>query len=224
MAVKPKPKRDYPLADGTKAKGVTTILENLGWKGRGLVWWAFRLGQAHPDLKSPYEPVEEAASIGTVVHRAVELLLHGLPEAEAERHIRDNLTGEAVDQAENALLAFYQWRDGSRFEVTDTEVPLVSERYRYGGTLDIAAKVHGNRALIDIKTAADIYKDTWVQLAAYEQLWNENHPEDPIKAVYALRFDKEHGGFDHKYRTDLSAAWRVFEALLTVENGRKKVK
>jgi hypothetical protein len=110
--VKPKPRRLYKTADGKRVPGVTTILNNIGWKTPGLVWWAFRLGQAEPDMNSPYDKTEEAADIGTVVHRAVELLMHGLPDAEAEKHIADNLPPESIRQAENCLLAFYQWRDG----------------------------------------------------------------------------------------------------------------
>lgn len=222
--VKPKPRRDYKLADGTPVKGATTIINNLGWKTPGLVWWAFRQAREHPEIKSPYEPVEAAADIGTVVHRAVELLLHGLPDTEAEKHLEQNLPAELLPQAENGLLGFYQWRDGFQFEVTDTEVPLVSELYRYGGTLDTVGLVNGERALVDLKTAADIYPDTWVQLSAYSQLWDENHPADLVKHRYALRVDKENGGFDFSYRPSLPEAWAVFEALLVIEANRKKVK
>jgi hypothetical protein len=222
--VKQKPRRLYKTADGKRVPGVTTILNNIGWKTPGLVWWAFRLGQAEPDMNSPYDKTDEAADIGTVVHRAVELLMHGLPDAEAEKHIADNLPPESIRQAENCLLAFYQWRDGFRLEVTDTEVALVSEDYRYGGTLDYVARVAGARVLVDLKTASGVYPDTWAQLAAYGQLWNENHPGDPVMGYYVLRIDKESAGFDNPYRPDLTDAFQAFVAARKLHDLKARIK
>jgi hypothetical protein len=150
--------------------------------------------------------------------------MHGLPDAEAERHISENLPAESVQAAENCLLAFYQWRDGSELEITDTEIMLVSEHYRYGGTIDYAARVAGNRVLVDLKTASGIYPDTWVQLAAYGQLWDEHHPDDPIKGYYVLRIDKETAGFDHSYRPDLSDAFKAFLCARDLHDLKKKIK
>jgi hypothetical protein len=224
MAVKAKPRRDYRLADGTPVSGVTTILNNVGWKTPGLVWWAFRLAKEHPELRTPYDELDRAADIGTVVHRAIELILHGLPDAEGERHLEENLDSGQLVQAENCLLAFYQWRDGVKLEVTDTEVALVSERYRYGGTLDYAGVVGMGRVLLDLKTASGIYPDTWVQLAAYGQLWNEAHPYDPVRGYYVLRVDKDSAGFDHAYRPDLSEAFAAFLAAQILHEKKKKIK
>lgn len=222
--VKSKPKRNYQLADGTKVKGVTTILGNLGWKTPGLTWWAFKLGQEHPELRSPYESVDEAADIGTVVHRAVELLMHGLPDAEAEKQIAENLGGDARSMAETALLGFYQYRDSTKLTVLETEIALVSEEYGYGGTVDYLIELNGARYLADLKTASAIYGDMWVQLAAYGQLLRENRPDEPIAGFYIFRVDKETGGFDVSYRPALSEAWKVFQALLAIEANKKKVK
>ncbi len=222
--VKPKPRRDYRLSDDTKVAGVTTIINNIGWKSPGLVWWSFRLGQSHPELNSPYDVTEKAADIGTVVHRAVELIMHGLPDIEAENHLEENLDSSQLAQAENCLLAFYQWRDGFNLEITDTEVALVSETYQYGGTLDYVAKVAGKRVLVDLKTASGVYPDTWVQLAAYGQLWDETHPDDKVGGYYILRIDKETAGFDNPYRPSLSAAFEAFLAAKILHDLKKRIK
>jgi hypothetical protein len=150
--------------------------------------------------------------------------MHGLPDADAEKHIGDNLPPESVDKAENALLAFYQWRDAFQLTVLETEVALVSQEYGYGGTIDYVAEVNGARVIVDLKTSGGIYGDMWVQLAAYGELWKENHPDDPIAGYYILRIDKETGGFDNSYRPNLPEAWVVFKALLRIDRVKKAVK
>lgn len=223
--VKPKPRRDYRLTDGTKVPGVTTVLNEIGWKTPGLVWWAFRMGQANPDARTPYEETDRAADIGTVVHRAVELIMHGEPEVEAEGHIRSNLPREDHDAAENALLAFYRWRDSVKLDVTDTEVALVSEHLRCGGTIDYVAKVAGARSMVDLKTSGGIYPDMWAQVGTYGAMWDEAHPEDPIVGgFYLLRIDKESGGFDFAYRPDLSLGVEAFKAARVLYDIRKQLK
>ena len=222
-AVKDKPRRDYRTKDGTRVPGVTTVLGNLGWKTPGLVIWSFREGQKHPELSTPYEITEEAADIGTVVHRAVELVMHGAPTAEAEAHIRETLAEDQWDRAESSLLGFYRWRDSSQVEVVDTEVALVSE-LGFGGTIDYVARVGGVLSILDLKTSKAVYGDMLVQVAAYGRLWTEHHPDQPISDYYILRIDKESAGFDYAYRSGLTEAWDVFRACLTIHQLKRVVR
>jgi len=108
--------------------------------------------------------------------------------------------------------------------VTDTEIALVSEQLRVGGTIDYIGKVNGHRALLDLKTSGGIYPDMWVQVATYGFMWNEAHPDDPIAGYYVLRIDKETGGFDYSYRPDLSFAVEAFRAAKKLHDIKKRLK
>ena len=55
----------YKLKDGTRVKGVTTILNNLGWNKNVLVAWARRTALAGDD---PDAVLKEAGAIGTLAH------------------------------------------------------------------------------------------------------------------------------------------------------------
>ena len=100
---------------------------------------------------------------------------------------------EQVEQAMTAFNGFLKWRDLFKFELVHSEHLLVSEKYQYGGQIDISA-IQGNLSLIDLKTSNDIYPDHVVQLAAYNNLWNENNPDNLVKNHFILRIGKQ-GGF-----------------------------
>jgi hypothetical protein len=105
------------------------------------------------------------------------------------------------------------WERSSHVELSHTEVPLVSSRHRYGGTLDatgVCATAAG-RALFDWKTSNSVYGDHLFQLAAYRMLWNENFPDDPITGGFHLcRFSKEFGDFAHLYFPELDRQEKGF--------------
>lgn len=56
--------------------------------------------------------------------------------------------------------------------------------------------------------------DYLLQLAAYRQLWEENHPDQPLIGGFHLcRFSKDHGDFSHHYYPELGTAWEMFKRL-----------
>jgi hypothetical protein len=94
---------------------------------------------------------------------------------------------------------------------------LVSEIHRFGGTFDIGA-VLGDMAMVDIKTSKGIYPVSMVpQIAAYGQLFNEHHPENPMKGYHIIRLGED-GSFEHKYWLDVGWAWKVFLGCLGIKN------
>jgi hypothetical protein len=95
--------------------------------------------------------------------------------------------------------------------------------YGFGGTPD-AIVVNEKLALGDWKTSSAIYGDYLLQLAAYGQLWNENHPELPITGgSHLLRFDKQYGDFEHRYFEQLDDAWEAFKLMIPLYNLLKQL-
>jgi hypothetical protein len=191
----------YITRDGTRVPGVTTLLGRFKESGP-LLQWAFKQGQS--GARSLYEKRDEAAEIGSVVHDIVEGEIHGreappVPPAMA-------------DEVASALSAWHRWRESHQLQIIATEVPYVSEVYRFGGTLDaVAREPDGRLVLLDWKTSNGVYTDYLLQLAAYKLLWDEWNPSDPITGGFHLvRFSKSHGDMEHRYWPDLAEAAEMF--------------
>jgi hypothetical protein len=173
----PTPKAGYFLKDGTKVPGTTTITGAYKDSG-GLIHWAWQQGLAKLDYR---ETRDRAGDIGTLVHEAIEARLNGLPIPSPENGAQ-------------AIGAFLKWEEQNNIEIVQQEIQLVSEEYRYGGTLDAVGIVDGTYVLLDWKTSKGVYKNYLLQLAAYVQLWNENFPSREIEGgAYLVRFDKKDG-------------------------------
>ena len=74
----------------------------------------FMLGRALVDA-------DAAADLGTVIHALIETEMKG-GKADLSK-----VAPDFKDKAENAILAFWEWRDAYRLEATGSEVPLVSD-------------------------------------------------------------------------------------------------
>lgn len=193
------PHQVYKTEDGKRVPSVTTIISRFKDSG-GLIHWAWKEGVDGRDYR---ETRDSAADAGTMAHALVEQWIKGeTPNIEGPEDI--------VQKARTSFEAFLEWANQTQLKVTHTELPLVSEKYRFGGCLD-AMLIKGRLALGDWKTSNRIYQDHLIQIAAYGQLWAENFPKQPIEGGYhIIRFAKEHGDFAHHYFPDLSEAWRAF--------------
>ena len=195
--------RAYLLADGSRVPSVTTVLNR--WKeSGGLLQWAFQRGKS--GAESLYED-RAPLDIGTLVHSCVEADIHGAPHPV--------IPPEYEERVISAYSAWRDWWNGTPFEIVATEVPLVSERHRFAGTIDAVMKTPNGLAIGDWKTSAAVYADYLLQLAAYKILWDEARPDDPITGGYHLmRFSKQHGDFEHRYFPEAADAERQFLLLL----------
>jgi hypothetical protein len=191
----------YKLADGTKVPGVTTVLGRFKESG-ALIHWAWSQGKDGKDYR---ESRDTAANAGTAAHSLVEAHIKGL---EADLSAYDAPT---LEKARTAFNAFLEWANSSHLKPVKSEVSLISEQYRFGGTLD-AMLINGKLAIGDWKTSGGIYSDMLAQVAAYGQLWEENFPNEPITGGYhIMRFDKNHGDFSHHWYPELKDGWEYFK-------------
>jgi hypothetical protein len=201
-----RPRAGYFLADGTRVPSVTTVLGRFKESG-GLIHWAWDLGMQGIDYRKVRD---DAADAGTLAHAMVDCWIHESRELEPE----DGIDGDVLARARTAFGAFREWADQTQLVVVETETPLVSERYRFGGTFD-AITLHGERAMCDWKSSAAIYPEYLAQVAAYGILWDEHHPNGPLTGGYhLLRFDKKYGDFGHHFWRELECGRRYFLNLL----------
>lgn len=194
----PSPRAGYYIGD-ERVPSVTTIIGRFKDTG-GLIHWAWKLGCEGKDYR---QVRDTAADAGTMAHAAVEAWIR-------DREFKFEGAPEVCEKASRAFGAFRSWAEQTNLRVTHTEVPLVSERYRFGGTFD-AILVQNARAMGDWKSSNACYPEYLIQVAAYGKLWEEHHPDEPINGgFHLLRFDKEYGDFHAHWWAELDRAWDAF--------------
>jgi hypothetical protein len=157
----------YLTAAGETVPSVTTILDRFKDSG-ALLHWAWKQGIDRVDYKATRD---SAGAHGSAVHESAEKLLHGASAEECEDFIITKLpdVAAAVD-AIQAFRSFSRWVAKVRPPVTDTELPLVSERYKFAGCIDVIA---ADAWQIDLKSGKRVYLDHLLQIAAYDILHEE---------------------------------------------------
>jgi hypothetical protein len=206
--------KGYFLKNGTRVPSVTTVLGRFKDAGP-LMFWAWNCGKEGKDFR---EERDKAADSGTLAHAAV--------EAWVKREQFDAWVGpsDVIQRAQSAFGAFLEWAEQTRLKVDKTELPLVSEKYGFGGTFD-AILIKSKRAMGDWKSSNGIYGEYLAQLAAYGILWEENFPDEPLDGGFHLcRFDKTHGDFTHKWWGELKAGWEYFIRLREAYEYDKELK
>jgi len=140
----------YKLKDGSRVKGVTTILNNLGWNKNILMAWSRRTALAGDD---PEAVLKEAGAIGTLAHYLCEC---DIKDIEADT---SDYSAEQIEKAENAFLGYLEWKKMTKPQYEAIELKMVSEEYKVGGTADFVARINGALVLGDFKTSKGIYPE-----------------------------------------------------------------
>jgi hypothetical protein len=211
----------YYTRDGKRVPGTTTIISNCNLGSiDGLLAWANRLGR---EGKSHTEERDKAADAGTACHDMAECYAKGTV-FDPSKYKED-----AIKKADGAFAAFKAWADQTQLKISHSELPLISENYRYGGTLDCML-VNGQLSLGDYKTSNSIRAGMLCQLAAYRNLWEENNPDNPVTGgFHLLRFSKpEHPDdpvhFSHHHWSHLEPAWEAFKHMRELYELNKRLK
>lgn len=216
----PTPRAGYRVASGAKVPSVTTVLGRFKESG-GLMKWAYTTGREHGRLEALGQPAPEslydvsgkAADIGTAAHAMVEVYINGGDPDMVAAYL--TLPAEDRPKAANAFQTYLDWASMSKLQIVEQEMYLVSEKYQFGGTPDAVGLVNGHLCLVDWKTSNGVYSDFLLQIAAYRQLWEENHPDRLLAGGFHLcRFSKDFGDFAHHYYRELDDAWEMFQHLL----------
>lgn len=190
-----RPKRGYRTADGKRIPGVTTICGRFKDSG-ALINWAYKCGLDGIDINRARDT---AGGAGTLAHELIDAKIHDrapvLPSASA-LGMDDAEYTEAIERARTAFAAYEDWRETTHLEIVRTEFPLVSERYKFGGTPDALGRIKGRLVLLDWKSSGGVYADYLCQLGGYDLLCTE-HNLGPIEGAHLIRFGKEFADFHH---------------------------
>lgn len=208
-----RPKRYLLPSTGEEVKSATTIAGRFKDPG-GLYWWHWDRGRRGVDFND-YSS-DGALDIGKVVHSII--------ESEVAGHAPPPIPPELRAPVDSALHAWREWFTSQQLTIIATEVPLVSERYRFGGTVDaIVLDRHGRTCVADWKTSGGIYSEALLQAAAYGILWEENR--GPVDGgFHIVRFSKEFGDMAHRYYASLDEARELFLHLVPAYDLAARVK
>jgi hypothetical protein len=180
-----------------------------------LVPWANRLGLDGIDVA---KHVDELAQAGTLTHAMVLADLQG--HVQLEDGLTDGYTRHEIELAENAFLSYLEWKKGHVLEPFIAEVPLVSERFEFGGTPDFFGLVDGEPTVLDFKTSKDIYPEHLIQLAAYWMLIDGNPGCGthyvPCQAGVIQVGRTEDEGFGTKFINNPGLHWQIFVSALEI--------
>lgn len=204
--MKTKAHQRYYVGEGDQRKvvpGVTTILKQLGWSTGALIGWARKEALAGND---PDKIRDKAAEIGTITHLLIENHIKKVTTDLKEYAPAD------IETAKNGYNAFLDWEVENKPEYLHSELQVVNDEYRYGGTIDLIALIHGEPVLIDFKTSSGIYPENIVQVAAYCRAYTEAK-WGGIDNCKILRVDKKTGDFEERKLSSKSieTGWEVFK-------------
>jgi len=201
----------YRLANGTIVPGVTTITGVLNKPA--LVYWANQMGLKGIDTR---KYVDAAARVGTLAHEMVEYYLRG------ERLDLSDYTPNEIEKARRAFRKFVVWAKPLDLQPILLEEPLVSESYRFGGTIDFYGIRNAIPSLIDFKTSKGLYAEHLLQVAAYAMLLRDNG--HLVEQVYILRIGRDEGeGFEELRVDRLHERQRLFVYCLGVYRLQKEL-
>jgi hypothetical protein len=108
-------------------------------------------------LSAPYSKSKEAMDRGTTVHSIVEVW------KQSKKHIET-----IPNKYKGYGQAFYSWIKDYKMEIQEHERTVFHPEFGYAGTLDMLAKNNGDTWVIDVKTGKDIYKESHLQISAYQ--------------------------------------------------------
>ena len=206
----------YETRDGEVVPSVTTIIgDNLGWNKAALIGWA------KASVKKGLDPDkirDEAGDVGTLSHYLIECYLKK-EEPELGDYSQNN-----IETATKVLESFKEWWVATGYSVVGVEAVMVSNRHKYGGTIDLVAQDKDKKTiLIDFKTSSGVYPEHKIQVAAYEELMSEF--DTPVDRVYILKLHKTGGSCEPYYISDeeIYNGFLVFESLLRVNDLKGKL-
>lgn len=119
---------------------------------------------------------------GTVTHRAIDEMVSGAtidfnskvldPETERERDY-------TIDEITCIISASDWWKKANPL-VLAHEFVVLSDKYNFGGTVDLLCLINGELWIIDYKTSASIWKEYELQISSYKhgviEMWPELYP------------------------------------------------
>lgn len=197
-----------------RVKSVTTLIgANLGWNFYPLLNWNLKLMKEGID---PREELKTAGRIGTLAHIMIEQFIKG------GSVILDGYSPKEISHAKEAYYNFLTFKEDYNPDILETELKMVSEQYKFGGTCDAVANVKIGKntklMMLDWKSSNSLHEEHKIQIAAYAKMYEEVTGKR-IQGAMIVRVDKEKKEYEvHTLKIkDLNYYWRIFKLILKLQ-------
>tara|TARA_S200002703_G_scaffold126176_1_gene112543 strand:- start:2 stop:640 length:639 start_codon:yes stop_codon:yes gene_type:complete len=201
-----------------RVKSVTTLIGgNLGWNFYPLLNWNLKLMKEGID---PREELKTAGRIGTLAHIMIEQFIKG------GSVILDGYSAKEISHAKEAYYNFLNFKEDYNPEILETELKMVSEKYKFGGTCDAVANVKIGKntklMMLDWKSSNSLHEEHKIQIAAYAKMYEEVTGKR-IQGAMIVRVDKEKKEYEVSTLKikDLNYYWRIFKLILKLQELKK---
>jgi len=202
----------YTLSSGEIVPSVTTIIGLLNKPQ--LIEWAWKMGVGGQDI---HKIKNSTADAGSLAHQMI------LDFLKLQRTDTSEYSKDIIDLAENSFLSFLEWQKHKTIEPILIEASLVSEKYKYGGTLDFYGKIDGILTLADWKTGSGIYDSYVYQLSAYRNLLIENGYENPERVMIVRINREENERFEELVKKNTDTEFEIFKRLCEIYHLQKQL-
>jgi hypothetical protein len=157
-------------------------------------------------MKRPDKIKDEAANLGTLVHKYIDQIIRG------------KIPTELTPEMEPAVTAFLNWWEKSKIGIVMGDTKVASLVHRYGGSLDALGRQNGNYVILDWKTSNGIYAEYALQVAAYAHAFSETYGSTCSRG-FIVRFSKKYPiTFEVKEIADLGESFQAFLAAKNLTN------
>ena len=180
------------ILDGALAKpaligwAAKTVAESIAkdWKP-GIAYDEIQIAEAIRRAKQARFSISRGATdIGKLAHDWI------------ERFIRNEAPELPVNEAaKNCCRAAVDWMAEHKFRSAGPERKIYSRKYKYPGTMDWPCYVDDAFSVVDWKSSKNIYPEMPLQLAAYQQGYEEE-TGDKVHYRYVVRLGKVDGAFE----------------------------
>ncbi len=198
----PRKRNGYYYNDDKEYVSVTKVLGDVLAKP-ALYYWS-GLTCARIALKEPWLNEKEVmAELQGVVRDSQERgkKIHNIIEQSVSfMGATQIVINESEEELNPYVKAFVSWFKTHKPTTVANEVELYSNQHMYAGRCDYICKINNENWLIDFKTGKAIYKETGLQLAAYQHALKENEIISIDKMGVVLLMSD--GGFQFKETTD----------------------
>ena len=211
------------MVDGEKVPSVTRVIDAVfpkyltDWAAAcGSDWWRekreeilyeYTIEEVCEGIRYAHKEISKAAQeIGSEVHRWIELYIKGkIIGVEAET--------DYPERVKIPMQNFHKWADAHDIEWESCEEKVYSRSWGYAGTVDAVAEINGKQCVIDFKTSAKIYKEYYLQVAAYVNAIGEMRGHLPELGVI-VRLDKE----EEKFQEAAFDPWQHTDVFIDAMN------
>ena len=189
--------------NGKEYPSVTTIIHILG--NDRLMQWSNIMGFRRKRID---HILEESAEYGTYAHEIMRTIID--PDAPP---VRPDIPPKHLLRLQSLKTKFLAFSRETNLTPKHTEFPMVSEKYRFGGTMDIFGSLQYQGTLyqdyiLDFKTAKNVHSTMWLQMGGYYILCKEYGMRPKGSAIIRLNDDMIR--FDHIDQIELKAYSKAF--------------